>query len=37
VKLNGTYQLLAYADDVDLLGCNIDTIKKNKETVTHAI
>jgi hypothetical protein len=28
VKLNGTYQLLAYADDVNLLGDNIDTVKK---------
>jgi hypothetical protein len=29
LKLNGTHQLLAYADDVNLLGAKIDTIKKN--------
>jgi hypothetical protein len=34
--LNGTHQLLAYADDVNLLGDNIDTIKKNTETVIDA-
>jgi hypothetical protein len=36
LKLNGTHQLLAYADDVDLLGNNIDTIKKNTETLIDA-
>jgi hypothetical protein len=30
VKLNGTHQLLVYADNVNLLGDNIDTIKKNR-------
>jgi hypothetical protein len=36
LKLNGTHQLLAYADDVHLLGYNIDTIKKNTETLIDA-
>jgi hypothetical protein len=31
---NGTHELLAYADDVNLLGDNIDIIKKNTETLT---
>jgi hypothetical protein len=34
--LDGTHQLLAYADDVNLLGDNIDTIKKNTETLSDA-
>jgi hypothetical protein len=33
LKLNGTHQLLIYADDVNLLGNNVDTIKKRKETL----
>jgi hypothetical protein len=36
LKLNGTHQLLAYADDVNLLGDNIDTIKKNTQTLVDA-
>jgi hypothetical protein len=28
LKVNGTHQLLIYADDVNLLGDNVDTIKK---------
>jgi hypothetical protein len=28
LKFNGTHQLLAYVDDVNLLGDNIDTMEK---------
>jgi hypothetical protein len=36
LKLNGTYQLLVYVDDMNLLGDNMDTIKKTKETLFDA-
>jgi hypothetical protein len=35
LKLNGAH-LLAYADDVNLPSYNIDTIKKNSETLVYA-
>jgi hypothetical protein len=36
LKLNGTHQFLAYADDVNLLEDNIDTIKTNTEILIDA-
>jgi len=32
LKLKGTHQLLAYADDVNILGGNVHTVKENAET-----
>src|SRR5215469_14631986 len=36
LKLNGTHQLLAYADDVNTLGGSVDTVKKNAEALVAA-
>ena len=31
LKLNGTHQLLVYADDVNILGGSVHTVKENAE------
>ena len=34
LKLNSTHQLLAYADDVNILGESVNTIRKKKNHVS---
>jgi hypothetical protein len=36
LKLNGTHQVLAYADYVNIVGENIDTTKKNTQALLDA-
>jgi hypothetical protein len=36
LKLNGTHQLLAYADDVNILGGSTHTVKENAEALVVA-
>ena len=36
LKLNGTHQLLSYADDVNILGGSAHTVKENAEALVVA-
>jgi hypothetical protein len=36
LKLNGTHQLLAYADDVNILGGSVHTVRENAESLIAA-
>ena len=36
MKLNGTHQLLAYYDDVNILGGSIHTLKENTQALVAA-
>jgi hypothetical protein len=33
LEFNGTHQLMFYADDINLLGDSVNTIKENTETL----
>jgi hypothetical protein len=33
LQVNGTNQLLAYADDINIVGENVDTVKKDTEAL----
>jgi len=35
-KLNGTHQLMVYADDIDIFGGSIHTVKENEEALVVA-
>jgi hypothetical protein len=36
LKFNGTYQLLVYADDVNIVGGSVHTVKENAEALVVA-
>ena len=36
LKLGGTHQLLVYADDINIMGGNVHTVKKNTEDLVVA-
>jgi hypothetical protein len=36
LKLNGTHQLLAYADDVNILGRSVHTLRENSDALVVA-
>ena len=36
LKLNGTHQLMVYADDVNILGGSVHTVKENAEALVVA-
>jgi hypothetical protein len=36
LKLNGTHQLLVYADDVNIMGGSVHTVKKTAEALVVA-